>query len=357
MLAAIKSFAREDREAAAYRFHVQRSMRLSIQEGRIHAVLEPLVGLIAAGAAVVLLFVAGRNVSAGTMSAPQLFSFLFYAALLTRPVAALAHLYGDFQSARGTLERLLAVLEEAIEPGYRAATTASAARGHVEFDLVSFAFPDRATVLDTVSIDIQAGDKVALVGDNGAGKTTLMNLLLRFIDPAGGVIRLDGCDIAALQVQDLRRQIGVVPQQAALFNGSIRANIAFGADDPDDAALLRAAQLAQADAFIAALPDGLDTEIGDHGVRLSGGERQRLSLARAIVKDPPILLLDEATSMFDLDGEAAFIEAGRMAFVGRTVIFTTHRPASLAIADRILRVGGGTVTEVAKNSLGDDDGN
>jgi ABC-type multidrug transport system fused ATPase/permease subunit len=217
----------------------------------------------------------------------------------------------------------------------------------VRFDQVSFAYPGRGPVLRHVSLDIQPGEKVALVGDNGAGKTTLMNLMLRFIDPDEGRITLDGHDIATLQVQDLRRQIGVVPQRAALFNGTIRANIAFGADAADDDAILRAVRLAQADAFIAALPDGLDTEIGDHGVRLSGGERQRISLARALVKDPPILLLDEATSMFDLDGEAAFIAAGERAFAGRTVIFITHRPASLAIADRMFRVADGKLSEIA----------
>ncbi len=347
MIPAIKSFTREAAETREYRQHVERSMTISIQEGRINAALEPLVGLIAASAAVLLLYTAGQHVKSGAMSGVELFSFLFYAALLTRPVGALAHIYGEVQTTRGTLERLQAVLREDVEVGYSNEVPLSSVRGDLSFAGVRFGYPGRDQLLDDVNFEIKAGEKVALVGDNGAGKTTLVNLLLRFVDPDSGSIRIDGQDIGLFQLQDLRRQIAVVPQRAALFNGSIRANIAFGLEDASEAQVRSAARLAQAHDFIAALPDGYDTQIGDHGVRLSGGQRQRLSLARALVKDPPILIFDEATSMFDLAGELAFIEASAGALEGRTVLLITHRPASLALADRILSVAHGSVREVA----------
>jgi ABC-type multidrug transport system fused ATPase/permease subunit len=347
MLPAIKSFAREAAQTEDYRRGVERSLKISIQEARINAVLEPLVGLIAASGAVLLLHTAGQNVKTGAMTSVELFSFLFYAALLTRPVGALAHIYGEVQSARGTLGRLQSVLGEDVEPGYAGTVSLPGARGDLSFASVSFSYPGRDQILRDVNLQISAGEKVALVGGNGAGKTTLVNLLLRFCDPDQGSIRLDGQDIAETQVQDLRRRIGVVPQRPSLFNDTIRANIAFGLEHAEQDQIVAAAKLAQAHNFISALPEGYDTQIGDHGVRLSGGQQQRLSLARALVKNPPILVFDEATSMFDLEGERAFLEASERALEGRTVILITHRPASLAIADRIISVEGGSVREVA----------
>jgi ABC-type multidrug transport system fused ATPase/permease subunit len=220
----------------------------------------------------------------------------------------------------------------------------------VSFTGIGFSYPGRNQVLRDVNLHIKAGEKVALIGGNGAGKTTLVNLLLRFCDPDQGAIQLDGQDIGRIHVQDLRRRMGLVPQRAALFNDTISANIAFGHDQADSAQIVAAARLAQAHDFISELPKGYDTQIGDHGVRLSGGQQQRLSLARALIKDPPILIFDEATSMFDLEGERAFIEASAQALEGRTVILITHRPASLAIADRIIAVERGAVREVASGS-------
>jgi ATP-binding cassette subfamily B protein/subfamily B ATP-binding cassette protein MsbA len=179
---------------------------------------------------------------------------------------------------------------------------------------------------------------VALTGPNGIGKSTLIRLLLRYYDPQSGRILLDEKDIAEVQVQSLRRQFGYVPQRPLLFNGTIRANIAFGADVVDPAALERAVRMAQAHEFISQLPRGLDTEIGDDGIRLSGGQQQRIALARALYRDPPIYIFDEATSMYDLEGEVAFVEACIHCLTGRTVIIITHRPATLALAHRIIEM-------------------
>ncbi len=346
MLPAIKSFAREEIEAQRYGDAVDRALALHLRENRIEAALEPAISLVAAVAAIALLLVAGANVRSGEMSATELFGFLFYAALLTRPVGALASTYGQFQNARGTLARLHGVLERPAEPGYAAGQVLGRARGEIAFAAVSFAYPDRERVLDAVDLTIPAGQTIALVGENGAGKTTLINLLLRFYEPAAGRILLDGHDIREVQLQSLRDQFGLVPQRPLLFNGTIRANIAFGEEGASDEAIAQAARLAQADAFISGLPEGYQTRIGDHGVKLSGGQRQRIALARALLKNPPILVFDEATSMFDRDGESAFIASCESALKGRTVILITHRPASLALADRLVRVEGGKASEV-----------
>ncbi len=346
MLPAIKAFAREEIEAGRYGAAVEQAMVLAQRESRIKAAIGPAIELVAASAAIVLLIIAGRAMHGGAMSPTELFGFLFYAALLTRPVSALSNIYGEVQTALGTLERLNGVLQRDAEPGYAAQGAQERATGAIALRGVAFAYPGREEVLGSVDLDIPAGQIVALVGENGAGKTTLVNLLLRFHEPSAGEVRLDGRDIRDIQLQALRRQFGLVPQRPLLFNGTIRANIAFGRDGADDAAIEKAARLAQAHEFITGLASGYDTQIGDQGVRLSGGQRQRIALARALLADPPVLVLDEATSMFDLDGESAFIASCEQALKGRTVILITHRPASLALAERLIRVEGGNVREV-----------
>lgn len=298
------------------------------------------------GAAVLLLLLAGQNMQSGSMAPTELFSFLFYAALLTQPVGTLAHAYGQIPTARATLTRLQSVLEQSAEPGYLASGHMGNARSDIPFSDVNFSYPGRDVTLWEANLEIRAGEIVALTGSNGAGKSTLVNLLLCFYEPQQGVIFLDGRDIAPIHLQDLRQQVGIVPQRALLFNGTIRANIAYGLEGASDAESVTAARLAQAYDFIIALPQGFETQSGDHGVRLSGGQRQRVALARALVTNPPVLILDEATSMYDLEGENAFVAACVTALKGRTVILITHRPASLALADRILCVEGGAVREV-----------
>ena len=347
MLPAIKSFVREDAEAARHQRKVDLAMSLRLQESRIYAALEPLIGLVAAAAAVLMLIAAGRSVQSGSMTTAELFSFMFYAALLTRPVGALAQIYGQVQTARGTLARLQSVFQLDSEPGYSARGSLAGAKGIIAFIGVRFAYPGRDITLNDVTFTIQAGETVALTGSNGEGKSTLVNLLLGFHRPDHGVIKVDGDDVSTIDIRALRKQIGLVPQRALLFNGTIRANIAFGLEDATDEQVKSAARLSQAYQFIKGLPQGFRTEIGDHGVRLSGGQRQRVALARALIKDPPILILDEATSMYDLEGERGFIHSCASALRGRTVILITHRQASLALADRILEVRNGAVEEVS----------
>ena len=350
MLPAIKAFARERLEQTSYTRDVTIARDLGLRQAKILAYLGPANQLLMALAVIAILLLVQRSGASESMNATQLFGFLLYAALLTRPIGTLANLYGELNGARGSLERLQDVLEERPEPGYHASTRLQSCRGEISFSDVWFAYPGRDETLRGASLDIRAGEIVALAGENGAGKTTLIRLLLRFYLPQRGTISLDGIDTARIDVQDLRRLIGYVPQRALLFNGSVRDNIGWGLEDASESELNRAASLAQALEFIEGLPFGFDTEIGDHGVRLSGGQRQRIALARALLKDPPILILDEATSMYDLDGEAAFVEACKTALVERTVLLITHRPASLALADRIIEIDAGGLAQVREPS-------
>ncbi len=345
ILPATKAFTREQAEAERYRAVLAHASALAVRQGRIYAALEPLVGLATSCAAVLVLLLAGSTVRSGEMSATELFSFIFYAALLTRPIGALAQVYGQMNSARGTLERLQSVLDHPVESTSGKPHPQRRARGTIRFSDVSFAYPGRKPTLSGLNLEIATGEIVAFVGPNGAGKTAIINLLMRFYDPDQGRIALDEIDTREMALPDLRRQIGLVPQLPILFNGTVRENIAFGAEQPSEAQIMEAARLGQAFDFVRDLPDGFDTRIGDRGVRLSGGQRQRVALARALIKDPPVLIFDEATSMFDDEGEAAFIAACSEALAGRTVILVTHRPATLALADRILSVEGGKLCQ------------
>ena len=345
MLPATKAFGRERSQFDRYRLVVEAARAKRVRIDRIQAALEPLIALVASLGAVVILLGARQTLIAGEMSPSELFSFIFYAALLTRPVGALADVYGQVQMTRGALARLQSVNEQTAEALPEAAI-GKRAPGDISFEDVHFAYPGRPPLLRGVSFHIRAGETVALTGANGAGKTAIINLLLRFYQPQSGKISIDGRDMASLDLAELRGNFGLVPQTTFLLNGTIRDNIGFGADDPSEAAIEQAARLAQAYDFIMALPQRMDTIIGDRGLRLSGGQRQRIALARALIKDPAILVLDEATSMFDEEGEEAFIESCSDALRDRTVLLITHRPATLALADRIFLLEDGAMREI-----------
>jgi len=343
MLPAIKTFTREQQESFRYRAQIDRIFRLNVKQRGIYAALEPLAQLIAAIGIVLVLAFASADLGEGRLAPAQLVSFLLYAALLTRPVAGLADVYGQTQMARGAFDRLRQALEEPPEPAAHLGISLPAVKGDIEFRGVSFGYEGRPPALESVDLHIAAGETVAITGPNGAGKSTLGHLLLRLHDPSGGNILIDGIDTATVSLASLRRQIGVVPQHVLLFNATVRDNIAYGRSEPSQAEIEGAARAARAHQFISALPDGYDTLVGDRGVKLSGGQQQRLALARALVKDPAILILDEATAMFDPQGEAEFLQACHDVLKRRTVLLITHRPASLAAADRIVRMEQGRI--------------
>jgi len=290
-----------------------------------------------------VLALASGDLAAGKLSPAQLVSFLLYAQLLARPVGSLADLYGQTQGVRGSLSRLQQAMDEPPEPQGGGGVPLHRARGEIEFRGVRFAYEGRGPALDGLDLRIAAGETLGIIGPNGAGKSTIGHLLARLYAPAAGRILIDGIDISTVPLESLRRQIGVVPQHVLLFHASVRENIAYGRPETDPAAIEAAARAARAHDFIVGLPQGYDTVIGDRGVRLSGGQQQRLALARALFKDPPILILDEATAMFDPQGEAEFLGACHDTRGRRTVLLITHRPASLAAADRVVRIEAGRV--------------
>ncbi len=281
----------------------------------------------------------------GHLTPAELITLLLYGLLLTNPLSQLADVYGRLQMARGSAARLMDVLNESaeVDEGTR---EISKLHGDIRFENVDFTYPGRPPLLKKFTLHIPTGQTLALTGVNGAGKSTLAHLLLRFIEPGEGNILIDGVDTREIPLKSLRSKIGLVSQQVLLFNASVGFNIAYGKIAPSHAQIEAAARAAHAHEFIQALPQGYDTIIGDEGIRLSGGQKQRIALARALLKDPAILILDEATAMFDPEGERGFIAECHDLLHHRTVVLITHRPASLALADRIIKLENGCWTDV-----------
>ena len=342
----IKSFSGEERESARFATASGGLLRAATRYYQAQGLLAPVGRLLAATVLFVILFFLGDAVAAGRFTAGQLVSMALYAIMLAGPISRLADMYGSFQHASSAADRLNAVFQERPE-SYHSGIQLARVSGEIIIENLHFAWPGRPEILRGLNCLIKPGETVAITGENGAGKSTLTNLLLRFIEPSQGRILLDGHDLQTVSLASLRAQIGLVQQNIFLKNANISENILVGKPEALDEEVAAAARLADALHFIEKLPQGFATTVGDRGIKLSGGQKQRLALARALLKDPPILILDEPTAMFDPEGERRFIAENLEKLESKTVIIITHRPASLALASRVLRLEDGLLRETA----------
>jgi ATP-binding cassette subfamily B protein len=342
----VQSYNQQPYESARFGAAVEHAFDAALLRIRARAALTAMVIVLIFGAIVFVLWLGARAVLAGDMTAGLLSQFILYAVVTAGAVGAVSEVWGDLQRAAGATDRLLQ-LRGAQSPVTEATTTVPLPE-HGEglrFDHIAFAYPSRpgTPALADLSLHVRPGEHVALVGPSGAGKTTLFQVLLRFYDPQAGRISINGVDTRQLSLQDLRAHIGVVLQETVIFSGSVMDNIRYGRDKASVDEVKAAARMAAADGFIAALPDGYDTFLGERGVRLSGGQRQRIAIARAILKNPPVLLLDEATSALDAESERLVQQALDNATQSRTTLVIAHRLATVKQADRILVLDAGRI--------------
>jgi ATP-binding cassette subfamily B protein len=350
----VQAFTQVAAERERFAEETERSVSAALRRIATRSLLILAVILLGFGAITLALWVGGQEVMSGRMGGGDLAAFVFYAILAASAGATVSELWGEIQRAAAAADRLLEIL--AIEPEITAPADPlplpDPPEGRISFEGVRFAYPTRLEqwALDGISLRVDPGETVALVGPSGAGKTTIFQLLQRFYDIDSGSLRIDGVDVRRLRMAELRARIAVVPQEPVIFSGTVLENVRYGRAEASEDEALAAARAAFVDEFVRQLPDGYATFVGERGLRLSGGQRQRVAIARAMLKNAPLLLLDEATSALDAESERAVQAALRTAMAGRTTIVIAHRLATVQRADRIYVVDGGRIVDAGTHA-------
>ena len=345
----VQAYAREDFEQKRFADRINDLFANAAERERTSASLAAIVIVLAFTAVSIILWIGGHEVLAGRMTAGQLSAFVFYAVMVATAVGAISEVFGQLKRASGASERireLLATPTEIAAPMHPITLpTGKSARGDLAFDNVSFSYPTRpqSEALKDFSLAVKPGEVVALVGPSGAGKSTVFQLLLRFYDPKAGTITVDGVDVKSANLVALRERFALVSQDPVIFSGSVAENVRYGDLTASDADVREACDAAHVTEFARGLPRGLDTELGERGVRLSGGQRQRVAIARAILADRPVLLLDEATSALDAESEVLVTDAIERLARKHTTLIIAHRLSTVQSADRIVVIDEGRV--------------
>lgn len=342
----VKAFGREDLAEAELAEVSHATVDASLKARRVKALLSPIVSITVAICTAVVLWRGSALILAGVMTAGALTVFLSYLTKFFKPVQDLATMTNTIAQAAVGVDRVRAILDaDTIIPERPDAREPQKLKGDIEFEHVAFAYSADAPVLKDVNFKIQAGQLVGLVGSTGGGKSTIVSLIPRFYDPSAGAIKIDGVDIREFKFHAMREQIGYVLQETVLFEGTVRDNIAYGREGVTEEQIVEAAKLANADEFIARMPHGYDTMVGERGETLSGGQRQRIGIARAVIRNNPILILDEPTAALDTESERLVIEALERLMKGRTVITIAHRLSTIRDAHKIIVLKDGVVAE------------
>jgi len=342
----VKAFGRQDLAEEELAEVSQATVDASLKARRVKALLSPIVAITVSLCTAIVLWRGSALILAGVMTVGALTVFLSYLNKFFKPVQDLATMTNTIAQAAVGVERIRGILDaDTIIPERPDAREPKALTGEIEFDHVAFAYDADSPVLTDVSFHIKAGQMVGVVGPTGCGKSTVVSLIPRFYDPTAGAVKIDGADIREYKFHAMRDQIGYVLQETVLFEGSVRDNIAYGCKGVTQKQILEAAKLANADEFIARMPHGYDTMVGERGDTLSGGQRQRIGIARAIIRNNPILILDEPTAALDTESERLVIEALERLMKGRTVITIAHRLSTIRDADKIIVLKGGVVAE------------
>ena len=329
----VRSFANEDAELERFRQAGPGNYDALLKAVSVQGILAGVIEVFLILALAVVFWVGGRSVIDGELTPGELISFTGYIAFMVQPIRSIMNQMGIIQTGIASAERICEVLSIPAEDD-TPTTHHIAITGAVKFQNVSFSY-DKQEILHEINIDVEAGGKIAIVGPTGAGKSTIADLIPRFYEPSSGKILIDGVDISLFSLKDLRRQIGIVPQECILMRGTIAFNIAYGLDEIDMEKVKEAAEIADISEFIESLPEKYNSLVGERGVTLSGGQRQRIAIARAVIRDPRILILDEATSSLDTASEQAVQKALNQAMKGRTSIIIAHRLSTIKNADRI----------------------